>query len=255
MVYHLLKYRRKVVFTNLKNAFPNKSEDEIEKIAKEFYGFLCDFIVESVKSITISEKEIRRRCRFEDTSLIDRLYAEKIKSIGVLGHFGNWEWASPAFSLLEKHKLFVIYKELNNVHFEKLMLNIRSRFGSKLIEMKKVVREMFKNKDLLAVTIFVSDQTPFPEDAYWTTFMNQDTPVFRGTEVMSKKFNLPVYYISVKREKRGYYVVHTEMLVENPQATADGEISELHTRRLEKDIMENPELWLWSHRRWKHKRQ
>jgi KDO2-lipid IV(A) lauroyltransferase len=239
---------------NLRNSFPEKSEVEIKKIAEGFYHFLCDLIVENIKSITISEKEIRKRCHVDDYTLIQRLYGEKRSAIGVLGHYGNWEWANPFFSLAQPYPLFVIYKKLSNSYFDKMMYRLRSKFGTKLIEMNDVVKVMFKNKDLVSATIFVGDQTPFPNEAYWTRFLNQDTPVFRGTEIIAKKFNLPVVYVTVKRERRGYYAIQTELLCENPKETAEGEISELHTKKLERDIRESPEFWLWSHRRWKHKK-
>ena len=113
---------------------------------------------------------------------------------------------------------------------------------------------MLAHRKDLTCNVFISDQTPMPDSAYWTTFLNQDTPVFKGTEVIAKKLNLPIIYASMKKVKRGYYEMFSETLVENPAQTTDGEISELHTRRLERDINEQPQDWLWSHRRWKYKR-
>jgi KDO2-lipid IV(A) lauroyltransferase len=120
--------------------------------------------------------------------------------------------------------------------------------------MKTSFKEMLAHRKELTCNVFISDQTPMPDSAYWTTFLNQDTPVFKGTEVIAKKLNMPIIYASMKKVKRGYYEMFSETLVENPATTADGEISELHTRRLEKDINEQPQDWLWSHRRWKYKR-
>ena len=121
--------------------------------------------------------------------------------------------------------------------------------------MRDTYKEMIRLKDEVNATAFIADQTPAPESAYWTTFLNQDTPVFWGTEKIAKKVNYPVVYASVKRTARGYYEILAETLFENPKATVDGEISEAHTRKLEKEIREQPEIWLWSHRRWKHKRR
>ncbi len=134
------------------------------------------------------------------------------------------------------------------------MLNMRSRFGTRMIPMKSAFKQMLAHRNELTATVFLADQTPMPENAYWTTFLNQDTPVFKGTEIIAKKLNYPVVYCYVKKIKRGFYEIHAETLVENPAATKEGEISEMHTRRLEKDIIANPETWLWSHKRWKHKR-
>jgi KDO2-lipid IV(A) lauroyltransferase len=131
---------------------------------------------------------------------------------------------------------------------------MRTRFGTGLIEMRNTVRDMMSKRGELNATAFIADQTPPPEGAYWTTFLNQDTPIFWGTEKIARKLNYPVIYVSVKRKKRGRYMIFAETLVAEPARTAEGEISELHTRRLEKDIIDQPEIWLWSHRRWKHKR-
>jgi KDO2-lipid IV(A) lauroyltransferase len=134
------------------------------------------------------------------------------------------------------------------------MYKMRTRFGTKLIAMKDTFREMLENKNELNATAFIADQTPAPESAYWTKFMNQDTPIFRGTELIARKINYPIVYATVKRVKRGEYVMYAELLCETPKATSEGEISEMHTRKLERDIIEQPEVWLWSHRRWKHKK-
>jgi KDO2-lipid IV(A) lauroyltransferase len=135
------------------------------------------------------------------------------------------------------------------------MYDMRSRFGTKLYAMKDTMREMIKNRHEINTTAFIADQTPSPEGAYWTTFLNQDTPVFWGTEKIAQKLNYPVVYVTVNRVKRGYYEVNTEYLVKEPKNTKEGEISELHTKKLEQDIISQPEIWLWSHRRWKHKRK
>jgi KDO2-lipid IV(A) lauroyltransferase len=254
LVFHLFGYRKKVVYQNLKNSFPEKSEKEIDEIARKFYKNLCDIIIESIKSMTMSEKDYLKRCKFESTVLANELFEKNKSVICILGHYGNWEWAAPAASIALKHQFFVIYKRLSNPYFNKMIYNNRSRFGTKLIESNDVVKEMFKNKEYVSATVFVGDQTPFPEGAYWTRFLNQDTPVFRGTEIIAKKFNYPVIWVSLSKIKRGYYQIHYRMLVENPKETKEGEISEMHTLILESDIQKQPEMWLWSHKRWKHRK-
>ena len=190
----------------------------------------------------------------EALSLFSKLTGENKSFLLVLGHIGNWEWAGHSFSLLLKHQLYVIYHPVANKYFDRLMYHIRTRNGTRLIAMKNTFREMLAHKNELNSTAFIADQTPQPDNAYWTTFLNQDTPVFKGPEVIAKKMNLVVVYTCVKKVKRGYYEIFAEILIENPASTADGEISEMHTRRLEQDIIAQPENWLWSHRRWKHKR-
>ena len=173
----------------------------------------------------------------------------------MMGHYGNWEWAGNACSLLTQQQLYVIYHPLTNKNFNNLIVKLRTRFGTKLYAMKDTMREMIKNRHEINSTAFIADQTPAPENAYWTTFLNQDTPVFWGTEKIAQKLNLPIVYVTVNRVKRGYYVINSEILITDSKNTSEGEISELHTKKLEKDILAQPEIWLWSHRRWKHKRK
>ncbi len=256
ILYTCLGYRKTVVLQNLHNAFPQKTEKEIDTISRAFYHNLCDFMVETFKILTISKKGIIKHCKFNAECLaVFSKYADEGRSvILVMGHIGNWEWAGHPFSLLCKQRLDVIYHPLANKHFDRLMFRMRSRFGTRMFPMKSAFKEMLAHRKEVTATVFISDQTPMPESAYWTTFLNQDTPVFKGTEIISKKMNLPIVYACVKKVKRGYYEMFAETIVENPAATTDGEISEIHTRRLEKDIIAMPESWLWSHRRWKHKR-
>ncbi len=213
-------------------------------------------MVETFKILTISKEGIKKHCKFNEECLavFAKYAAENRSVIMVMGHMGNWEWAGHPFSLLCKQRLVVLYHPLANKHFDGLMLRMRSRFGTNMIPMKTAFKEMLANKNELTATVFIADQTPLPESAYWTTFLNQDTPVFKGTETIARKLNLPVVYCCVKKVKRGYYEMFAEPLIENPSATRDGEITEAHTKRLERDIIAQPESWLWSHRRWKHKK-
>ena len=249
-------YRKEVVKQNLTRSFPDKSEEEIQQIMKSFYHFLCDLMVETIKTLTISKEEAIKRCCFENHDLLDKLYKEQKKVIFVLGHLGNWELGGASMSCQHDYQLYVIYKPLSNQYFNRLIIKMRTRLGTKLIPMKETFRQMIATRkdSEISATAFIADQTPAPENAYWTTFLNQETPVFWGTEVIAKKLNYPIVYIKIDRPKRGYYSMKAEMLCENPKETKEGEISELHTKRLEKDIQENPPIWLWSHRRWKHQR-
>jgi KDO2-lipid IV(A) lauroyltransferase len=257
LVYYLIGYRKEVVLTNLRNAFPEKSEAEIKAIRKKFYKYLCDLFIETFKTLTISKETMLKHCYFDDKAieLFKKLSSENRSIIIVMGHQGNWEWSGNTFSLLLDHQLYVIYHPLKDKNMNGLIRKMRMTFGTKLIAMKDTYRDMLSQRDELNATAFIADQTPSNiQGAYWTNFLNQDTPVFKGPEVIAKKIGYPIVYANVKRVKRGYYVMHAEMLVENPKATAEGEISELHTRRMERDIIAQPETWLWSHRRWKHKR-
>ncbi len=256
LIYYVIGYRRKVVTENLKNSFPEKSEGEIAALRKKFYRYFCDLFLETFKTLTIRREEMIKHCHMNATSvkLMNKYYEEKKSVVLVLGHLGNWEWGGNAFSLQCKHQLFVIYHPLENKFFNRLIIDMRTRFGTKLIEMKNTFRDMVNSKKIISATAFIADQTPPPENAYWTKFLNQDTPVFQGTEKISRKMNYPIVYIGIKKIKRGYYELFAETLCEHPSTTSEGEISETHTKQLEEEIKKLPETWLWSHRRWKHKR-
>lgn len=256
VLFTMIGYRQEVIKNNLKNSFPQKSDEEIKIIQKKFNRFFCDLALETFKSLTISKKEALKRCKFKDTKLLDELYSQKKKVIFVLGHYGNWELGGAGMSAQCEQQLYVIYHPLTNKYFNQLIIKMRTRLGTKLITMNDTFRKMIslRNSEEISATAFIADQTPSPKNAYWTTFLNQDTPVFWGTELIASKLNYPIVYIKVDQVKRGYYEMTAEMLCENPKETSKGEISELHTKRLEKDIIEKPELWLWSHKRWKHKR-
>ncbi|MEI6817055.1 MAG: lysophospholipid acyltransferase family protein [Bacteroidota bacterium] len=254
ILYYLVGYRRKIVEQNLHNSFPDKTDKEIKELSKKFYSYLCDLTLETFKKITMTRKQTMKHIKFHDTTLFEKIYAEKKSIILLMGHYGNWEWAGSSFTLQTDYQLYVIYKPLSNKHFEDLIVKTRTVFGTKLIKVHNTLRDMISNKGIISATAFIADQTPFPDNAYWTKFLNQDTPVFTGAEKLSKKLDYPIVYIKIDRVKRGYYDIHAELLFENPKATSENEISETFIKRLEKDIIEKPEIWLWSHRRWKHKK-
>jgi len=256
VIYFLAGYRKKVVLQNLRNSFPEKSDKEIDETCKKFYVFFCDWIVEMIKSITISKKEAIKRCHFTDTTLFEKFYQEKKKVIFVMGHHGNFELAGAEVSFNTEFQLYVIYKPLANKYFNNLINKKRVRFGTKIMPMNETFKTMVSlmNSEEISATVFIADQTPAPENAYWTIFLNQETPIFWGTEIIASKLNYPVVFISLKQIKRGYYEMTPELLCENPKDTQKGEISEMYTKRLEQMIKEQPEIWLWSHKRWKHKK-
>jgi len=255
ILFHLIGYRKKVVYQNLKNSFPEKNEDEIQEIARKFYRHFCDFILETLKTLTISEKKLRQHILFEDRPLFEKYLKENRSVIIINGHFGNWEWGGARFAYENLHPLFVLYHPLSNSFFEKLIYRMRTQHGYGLFAMKKALRGMIENKDKVTATAFIGDQTPPRSNAYWLKFLNQETPVFLGTEKIARKFNYPVIFIAVRKLKRGLYRMEAKLLFDNPKKTSEFEITKAHTQQLEKDIRAQPELWLWSHRRWKHKRE
>ncbi len=257
IVYHLVAYRKQVVHTNLKNAFPDKSDKEIRKTGKEFFSHFCDSFVETIKLWTISEKEIKKRCKFLEPEFFDR-YKESGKSvIAILGHYGNWEWMS-SFPLWKDVNLLPIYKPLHNKVFDKLYIELRERFGAKTLPKDDTLRTMlgYRNRKEFTITVFLGDQTPNKQSIhYWTRFLNQDTPILQGTERIAKKLDQAVIFINMQKVKRGYYEVEFIPLFDHPKETEDYEITEKHTRSLEEIIRKQPAYWLWSHKRWKHKKE
>ena len=250
----LTGYRRKVVIKNLRNSFPEKAEHEILSIAASYYRYLCDLLVETLKTMRMTPEEAREHCHFIHTPFLDELYNKKKSFIIVMGHYGNWEWAGPSFTLNTRFQLVVIYRPLSNPYFELMMVRMRTRHGTKISPVKNTLRDMVANRGQLTATAFIADQAATKKDAYWTTFLHQDTAVFTGPEKLARKFNYPVVYMAVQRPRRGLYTVTPELLFDNPSAASENEITETFTRRLEQDIQKDPSIWLWSHRRWKHKR-
>lgn len=255
VIYHLVGYRKNVVRNNLKNSFPEKTDEERKAIEKKFYRHLSDLIFESVFLLHASRKRALNLCEFNNLELFERFYKEGKSAILVSGHYGSWELYALIGHYVNHHAIG-IYKPINNKRFEKLINNSRKRFGGVPVAMKDTLRAIidYKRKGELILLGLVSDQTPAGGDIrYWTTFLNQQTPVFLGVEKLAQKFNMPVVFCNMRRVKRGKYEVDFELLTEEPNIFKANELTELHLKRLEKQIIEAPEYWLWSHRRWKRK--
>lgn len=253
-LFRLTGYRKKVVLKNLRNSFPAKTPSEINDLCSSYYRYLCDLILETLKTIKMTEQESQQRCVFHNQPWLDKLYEEKKSFIIVMGHYGNWEWAGPSFTLNTNFQLVVIYRPLTNIYFEKMMIGMRTRFGTRITPVNLTLRDMVASRKELTATAFIADQTAPHDKGYWTTFLNQDTIVFTGPEKLANKFDYPVVFMNIKRVRRGYYEVTPELLFSKPKETSENEISEAFMRRLEKEIILDPSIWLWSHRRWKHER-
>ncbi len=254
IIYIVLGYRKKVVQENLNNAFPEKSAEELNQIEHDFYHYLCDLLVEVLKGATMTQEQYEQRWTADATEVI-RIYAQNRSAIFILGHYGNWEAAGQICTFYCDYRLNIIYKPIANRNFGKLVNRIRTRFNNTVTPMNKILRQMLKDKNEPIAYAFVSDQSPSPKNAYWMNFLNQDTAVFTGVEKIAQKLNIPVIYISVLRKKRGYYHIQPTVLFENPKDTQEGEIMHAFMKHLEQDINKNPAYWIWSHKRWKHKRE
>jgi KDO2-lipid IV(A) lauroyltransferase len=257
VMYYVAGYRRKVVRNNLENSFPEKSIRDIIKIEKLFYHHLCDLFIETFKLIHISNKQLMKRMHMTNPELLERLFNEGRDVVMVLGHYGNWEWLA-VLPIYTKLQTVSIYKPLHNRHFDRFMNKMRSRNTMMLTPMSSIIREVvsLRQKNIRSLFAFITDQTPPKgEIKFWTKFLNQETPVYLGAEKIASKYNMAVLFFNIQNVSRGYYNFTAELLFENSAGLPDHLITEAHVKRLEEIIRERPEQWIWSHRRWKHKRE
>lgn len=254
LLYHVIGYRRKVVRENLHNALPEKTLAEIISIEKKYYQYLASLIFEVVKMSRISRSEIEKRFVFKNKELA-LSYLKRGESILICSaHYGNWEWGTMGIGLNFPGEHYPIYKPLSNPVFDQWFKGVRGRFGNKLIAMRQTMRALAAGINKPGMFSFGNDQAPSRDEShYWTTFLHQQAAIQLGIEKIAKRTNRPIFYLRVKVLRRGYYEVDCVPLCLNPAETNEFEITEMHTRFLEKIIREEPAYWLWSHRRWKYK--
>lgn len=253
LLYYGFGYRKKVVQTNLEKAFPEKSIQERKKISKAFYRYLADLMVEIVKLKRLTRQQVISRVHLENPEEVLQ-YLDKGKSIHILtAHYGNWEWGIPRLALLSEHPALIVYKPLSNPVFERIFNEIRTRYGGIMVPMKKTLRSIIQHKDQTHSSVFLSDQTPGRiETNYFIPFLNQETLVYKGIEKIARNTGFPVVFCHIDRAKRGFYKVRFTTLASDPKSTPENQITLDHSRFLEEIIKQKPELWLWSHKRWKH---
>jgi len=255
LIYYFPGYRKKIVFNNLKSSFPSKSAAERKAIARKFYRNLADQIIESIKSYTMSHKELKKRVYMTNHSIYQPYLAKNSDMIIVAGHYGSWELCAVSMCLQIPFTVVGVYMPIGNRFIEKLIKQKRSRSGMWL-EPAKTIAE---NMDIIPfkpnAVVLVSDQSPAnPKSGYWMPFLHHDTQITIGAERLAKRSGRPVLFVEVNKIKRGYYSVTLHMIADNPLDAPKYSITEKHVRLLEKIILKKPELWLWSHKRWKHKR-
>ena len=252
LLQYVVKYRAAVVRQNLKNAFPTYTNAALKELEKKFYLNFCDVLLENLKLNSISKSTVRKRMKFLNPAVFSDL-AETGKGVMLIGaHYNNWEWMALSLSTYLNEKMFSVYKPLNNKISDRLMLNARASFGANIIPMQQFPKVVLKNKNRGAVHLMVADQSPHRSKLdFFCTFLNQDTPVYLGAEKLMKAANLNLYFVEVHRVKRGFYEMKIVPL--NEQSTNEkGQATKMHLSHLEKMIINSPESWLWSHRRWKH---
>ncbi len=259
-LYYIIRYRRKLVYESMHNSFPDKSEKEITRMVKAFYHHFCDYIVETIKLLHISDAETKRRFVIENIDVLQRALDERRQVILMLGHYGNWEYI-PSIALWlnapEGAVMGEVYRPLKNRWFDKFFLKLRSRYNTVNIPKNDIFREYIKYRrdNRPAIVGFMADQTPSPANIYyWTNFLNQDTPMLTGIERIAQKLDCSLVYADVIKLKRGHYKIVFEEITQTPKDYKEFEITEIYTRLMEKTILRAPEFWLWTHKRWKHKR-
>lgn len=252
---YLIRYRRKVILHNLRLAFPDQTDAFYKTTTRRFYRNLADVIVETIKLPGMSAAELRRRVVFTNDELVKNRLGKGEVVVIMASHQCNWEWV-PSASVLNGMPADAIYKPLNNPVFEQLVSSIRGHFGAKPVPMQQLLRQMVSRRSEPRLVALVADQVPDkPEYGYWTQFMHQDTPFYPGTERLAKAQKLPVYYVEIRRIRRGHYQATFHSVAEPPyDGLADGEIIDRYRDLLQKSIEQAPADWLWSHKRWKHQR-
>lgn len=260
-LYYIFRYRQKVVRNNLTLSFPDKPKEEIIRIEKQFYHFLCDYMVETIKLLSMSKEQLKRRMTFGGVDEIVRKMKadEKTFCFVYLGHYCNWEWiASLPYWVPDDVLCGQIYHPLYNKAMDKLFLRLRNHFGGECIAMKETLRRIIELKRAKQKTIigFISDQGPkWNSIHHWTNFFHRETAVFIGTEKIGKQVDALIYYADVKRIKRGYYHCEFKPLSDHPKEVPDFELTDTYTRLLESMISQAPQYWLWSHKRWKRTKE
>lgn len=259
IIFYIIKYRRKVVQTNLKNAFPEKTESELKKIEYSFYRHFCDMFIEPLKMLNFSEKEIKKRVKFVNPEALDEYYKNNQSVFINLGHYGNWEWLSYAWTAIhpeytESYKMYPAYYPLRNKYAEKFIFALRTKAKSVPIPQKRVPRTIIKLQQdgLKGIFIFIADQSPIWNSVHhWMTFLNQSTATITGPEALAKQFGNPVFYLHIVKPKRGHYICEYIKITDQPKTIPNYGITELYMTELEKSIKADPSLWLWTHKRWK----
>lgn len=254
LLYRIIGYRRKTVRWNLTSAFPEKDEQEIKQIERRFYHWFCDYFVETIKMMTISEAEMRRRMVFKGTDAINQLVNEGTSCAVMLGHYCNWEWISTLpMSVNSSAVCAELYHPIENLDFDRLFLYIRQRFGSICIPMEETLRHIVKyqREERPLVIGYIADQKPNWRNIHlWMPFLNHMTPVFTGSERIVKRTRQAAFYGDVRRIKRGYYECEFKLIEKSSETMPDYQLTERYMQELERTIRRDPALWLWSHDRW-----
>ena len=256
IVNYIIRYRRHIITQNLKRAFPEKSEGEIASLRRKYYLHLSQIAAEMLKMLTLSRKKVMKRYRCENPEVVNRFYDEGKSVILMSSHYNNWEWMILSLPMQFKHAGVGVGKANSNKVFEMLINRVRTRYGT-VVVFADHVRELFRDRELNrkpTTYMMLSDQSPNNMNkSYKTLFLNQPSGMIYGAEYFARKYDIPVVYYEVIKEKTGHYKIVNQLITDKPTTLGNGEIIKQYTRLLEETIRRQPEFWLWSHRRWKHK--
>jgi len=253
ILYYIIQYRRNIISENLKNSFPEWTEKKRKESLKNFYKYFATMVVESVKMFSMNLKTLEKHIKFKNPEILQEYFKQGKSVIVISAHYGNWEWLLGLRNEIPHHGI-AVYKPLNDKYFNKLMTNARSSLNTSLISMREIPKVLMglKRDGIASLSVYIADQSPVWEEIqYWTSFMNQMTPVYLGPEKLARKLDMTVVYFRMKVLSKGKYEVEIIPIAENAAETEEYEITDSHVRLLEEDIKSNPEYWLWSHRRWK----
>lgn len=255
VVYHLVRYRRNVVEKNLRNSFPERDETWIALTTRDYFRYMCDIFVETLKTRTMTADQLSKRMVIVNPEVLNRFYDEG-RSVTVMAvHYGNWEWLAH-MPLHIRHRQLFVYKPMSNEPFDQFMNGIRSRFGGETTAMNILLRKLIRASQSgeRVMTWLAADQTPPWYHSFWTRFLNQETQFFRGPAQLAKRFGQPVVLQTIHRKARGYYETKFEVLFEHPERVDEETIILTYVAHIEAHILKDPVCYLWSHRRWKHRR-
>lgn len=257
IIYYVVRYRRRIVRQNLTTSFPDKSLKEIKRIERGFYHFLCDYFNETIKLLSISPEKMLRHIEFRGVEQLEQCFDRGQTCAAILGHYGNWEWLSATGLAFHRHTdavMGLIYHPLYSKVFDRLFIRIRQSMGGVCVPKKDILRRLveYKQNGRMSLFGYIADQAPKWGNIHlWLDFLNHDTPVFTGAERIMRKMNNAVFYVDMQRPRRGYYVCTFRLITERPQEMEEFEITRRFFRMLEQSIKENPQTYLWTHKRWK----
>lgn len=251
-IYYIFGYRKKVVFQNINNSFPNKTQKEKKAITKQFYIYLSRLFAESIKNLSISKDQLSKRITVKNPEIMDQLYNQGKSVILISSHYNNWEFLITSQNFLFKHQAVGIGMPMTNKFWDKKINERRERFGMIVVSAKTYKKKLHELKHTPTATLVLGDQNPsHPENSYWSTFLHQTSAFFFGAEIMANQMDAAVVYASIQHLSKGHYEIELNLITDQPKQEDYGFITQTYINQLEKDINSAPPYWLWSHKRWK----